>query len=108
LLLPRDGDSRDKVSNLLNIADGFLGDYLRLHVILTTNVPITQFDPAILRPGRLIGIREFRRLNQEDALRLAQVKRLVVPDQPDFSLAELYCSRADADRFGQALRIGFA
>ena len=107
LLLPRDGDSRDKVSNLLNIADGFLGDYLRLHVVLTTNVPITEIDPAILRPGRLIGIREFRRLNQEDALRLAQAKGLVVPDQPDFSLAELYCPRADADRFAGAQRIGF-
>jgi hypothetical protein len=38
---------------------------------------------------------------------LAQAKGLVVPDQPDCSLAELYCSHVDADRFGQAQRIGF-
>jgi hypothetical protein len=36
LLLPRDGDSRDKVSNLLNIADGFLGDYLGLQGAIKT------------------------------------------------------------------------
>jgi len=64
LLLPRDAGSRDKVSNLLNLADGFLGDHLKLHVIATTNAPMERLDPAIARPGRLVGAREFPRLGQ--------------------------------------------
>jgi hypothetical protein len=52
LLLPRDGGNRDKVSNLLNIGDGFLGDHLKLHVIATTNVPMQGLDPAVTRPGQ--------------------------------------------------------
>jgi SpoVK/Ycf46/Vps4 family AAA+-type ATPase len=100
LLLARDEGSRAKVSNLLNIADGFLGDHLKLHVIATTNVPLSKLDPAIARPGRLIGVREFRRLSRAEALRLADAKGLNLPDQSDFSLAELYCSRAVTDRIG--------
>jgi len=60
LLMPRDQGTRTKVSDLLNIADGFLGDHLRLHVVATTNAPVPRLDPAIARPGRLIGVREFR------------------------------------------------
>ena len=81
LLLPRDAGSRDKVSNLLNIGDGFLGEHLKLHVIATTNAPVQQLDPALLRPGRLMGSREFRRLSRMEASRLASAKGLaeVVP-----------------------------
>jgi hypothetical protein len=42
LLLPRDSGSQTDVSNLLNIADGFLGEHLRLHVVATTNSPVRQ------------------------------------------------------------------
>jgi SpoVK/Ycf46/Vps4 family AAA+-type ATPase len=108
LLLARDEGSRDKVSNLLNIADGFLGDHLKLHVIATTNVPISKLDPAIVRPGRLLGMREFRRLNRAEALRLAEAKGLKLADQPDYSLAEVYCASAKPDRVEQTTRIGFA
>ena len=108
LLLARDEGSRNKVSNLLNIADGFLSEHLKLHVIATTNVPISKLDPAIIRPGRLIGVREFRRLNREEALRLAQAKGLDLPDQRDFSLAELYCAGAETAHVGQQPTIGFA
>jgi hypothetical protein len=108
LLLTRDGGTRDKGSNLLNIADGFLGDHLKLHVIATTNVPISKLDPAIVRPGRLIGVREFRRLTRKEALRVAEAKGIVLPDQADFSLAEIYCARAKTERLGQPQKIGFA
>src|SRR5207249_10596152 len=48
LLLPRDDGSRAKVSNLLNIGDGFLGEHLNLHLVATTNPPIRQLDAALL------------------------------------------------------------
>jgi hypothetical protein len=107
LLLSRDGGSQDKVANLLNIADGFLGEHLKLHVVATTNVPLSKLDAAIIRPGRLIGVREFRRLNREQAIRLAETKGLELPDQRDFSLAELYCPEIELDRLRQEQRVGF-
>jgi SpoVK/Ycf46/Vps4 family AAA+-type ATPase len=80
LLLPREGSSRDRVSNLLNLADGLLGDHLKIQVIATTNEKVRELDPAILRPGRLMGSREFRRLNRNEAQRLATAKQLVLPE----------------------------
>jgi hypothetical protein len=108
LLLPRDAGTRDKVSNLLNLADGFLGDHLKLHVIATTNSPVRQLDPALLRPGRLTGTREFRRLSRPEAQRLAEAKGLALPDQPDYSLAEMYCGAARSPAFNADRQIGFA
>jgi hypothetical protein len=91
LLLPRDQHSRAQVSNLLNIGDGFLGEHLKLHVVATTNTPMRRLDEAMLRPGRLMGTREFRRLTRAEALRLAQAKGLRLTDGSDsWSLAEIY------------------
>ena len=107
LLLPRDVGSREKVSNLLNIADGFLGEHLRLHVVATTNGPVRQLDPALLRPGRLMGMREFRRLTRREAQRLAEAKGLQLADQPDYSLGELYCGAVDGSALNADRHIGF-
>jgi len=108
LLLPRDGGNRDKVSNLLNLADGFLGDHLKLNVIATTNARVRQLDSAILRPGRLLGSREFRRLNRDEAKRLAQAKGLTLAEKPDYSLAEIYNGAAVTTEFNGERRVGFA
>jgi hypothetical protein len=109
LLLPRDKGNRDKVSNLLNIGDGFLGDFLKMHIIATTNTHLDELDPAVMRPGRLLGTREFRRLTRQEAARLAQAKGLILPDQPDYSLAEIYCQNALAEgELKRPRQIGFA
>jgi hypothetical protein len=47
-------------------------------------------------------------LNRTEALRLAEAKGLKLADQPDYSLAELYCASAKADRVDQPQKIGFA
>ena len=107
LLLPRDCGNRDRVSNLLNIADGFLGDHLKIQVIATTNAMIRQLDPAVLRPGRMVGEREFRRLTREEAFRLAQAKGLVLEDQADYSLAEIYNGSASTVDFNADRQVGF-
>jgi hypothetical protein len=109
LLLQRDQESRGKVSNLLNATDGFLSDQLRIHIIATVNCPLSQIDPAVIRPGRLIGYREFRRLTRAEAHQLAAVNGLTLADGSDYSLAEVYSTPAPgliapADRhvgFGQ-------
>jgi len=106
LLMPRDQGTRAKVSDLLNIADGFLGDHLRLHVLATTNVAMQRLDPAIGRPGRLVGVREFRRLSRAEAVRLARSKGLELPQQSDYSLAEIYNAGADTPNLDRQ-HIGF-
>lgn len=94
LLFQRDQESRGKVSNILNASDGFLSDQLRIHIIATVNCPVSQLDPAVIRPGRLVGYREFRRLTRVEAQQLAAARSLSLPDAPDFSLADVYCPPA--------------
>jgi len=90
----------------LNLADGFIGDHLKLHVIATTNAPVRKLDPAILRPGRLLDSRKFRRLTRAEAERLAQAKGLTLAGQKDFSLAEIYNGAAVTPEFNPERQIG--
>ena len=109
VLLPRDAGNSQRVSHLLNIADGFLGDHLQLHVLATTNVTMRELDPAIVRPGRLTGSREFRRLSRCEAERLAEAKGLKLNGgQVDYSLAEVYHQTLGLPVPLPAQKLGFA
>lgn len=90
LLMARAPDNHDSLSNLLNIADGFLGTFLNLQIICTINTPIDKIDPAILRPGRLLAKYTFKRLSFEQAQRLAAAKTLTISVRKSYSLAEIY------------------
>jgi ATP-dependent 26S proteasome regulatory subunit len=70
-------------------------------------VSIRQLDPALLRPGRLKGKREFRRLTRPEAQRLAEAKGLALADQADFSLAEIYCGAVGEPVPSADRQIGF-
>lgn len=108
LLLKLDEASRSKVSNLLNATDGFLADQLRLQIIATVNCPFEELDPAVARPGRLIGYRHFRRLNRQEAERLAKHKGLSLRDQEDYSLAEIFFGRSLSAVETRHQKLGFA
>lgn len=96
LLIERGGDNRDRLADMLNISDGLLGEFLKLHVLCTVNCRLDRLDPALTRPGRLIAYREFRRLSRAEAEALAAAKNLTLPTTGsaagarDFSLAEVY------------------
>jgi len=60
------------VSNLLNISDGLLADFLNVQLICTFNSPLTMVDPALMRNGRLIAKYEFGPLSVAKAQRLSQ------------------------------------
>jgi hypothetical protein len=90
LLMQRAGDNHDALSNLLNIADGFLGAFLNLQIICTINTAIDKIDPAVLRPGRLLASYTFQRLSFEQAQKLARAKSLTISVQESYSLAEIY------------------
>jgi hypothetical protein len=109
LLVERGIDNQESLSNLLNIADGFLGDFLKLHVICTVNAAVSKLDPAIVRPGRLIATREFRRLTPAEAEMLAQTRGLSLQPQDSYSLAEIYNSFRFGDgSISEERHVGFA
>jgi hypothetical protein len=60
------------ITNLLNMSDGILNDMLNLQIICTFNVDLKRLDNALLRPGRLIARKEFKKLSELDANVLAQ------------------------------------
>lgn len=108
LLLKRASDNQSSVSNLLNICDGFLSDVLKLHVIATFNCEVGDLDPALLRPGRLIGHYQFRRLTPAEAQQLATAKGRALPPLPDYSLADVYAAAPAGGRSKGAKQIGFS
>ncbi|HMJ06275.1 MAG TPA: AAA family ATPase [Chthoniobacterales bacterium] len=109
LLLTRGPDNQEVLSNLLNLADGFLGDCLKLQVICTVNTPTAKLDPAVIRPGRLIASREFRRLSPLEAERIAERRGIKLEPQESYSLAEIYNRNNSRKRKSAGhRRIGFA
>ena len=55
------------LSRLLNLADGLLGEGLRVVVLVTTNEPLRRLHPAVVRPGRTWAEVEFGELGAEEA-----------------------------------------
>lgn len=56
------------LSRLLNLADGLLGEGLRVLVLVTTNEPLRRLHPAVVRPGRTWAEVEFGALSSEEAI----------------------------------------
>jgi hypothetical protein len=110
VLADRGVDNQESLSSLLNIGDGFLGDFLRLHVICTVNAPIGRLDPAVKRSGRLIAARRFERLSWLQAQRLANARGLTLAFQESYSLAEIYANSNPTGDLTQdhERKIGFA
>jgi len=107
ILMKRAGDNREEVGNLLNISDGFLGNFMKMHILCTINTQMDDLDPALLRRGRLIGYREFARLTPEHARAIAEAKGLTLAEQTDYSLAEIYSSQHIWEGSTQEKRVGF-
>lgn len=89
-LMSRAADNRDQVSAILNLTDGMLADFLRLQIICTINCQTAELDQALLRPGRLLCHRFFRRLNHAEANRLAESLGRSLTAVRDYSLAEVF------------------
>jgi|SRR5580658_5868221 hypothetical protein len=55
------------LSRLLGLADGLLGQGLRVLVLITTNEDLGRFHPALMRPGRCLSEIEFTRFGADEA-----------------------------------------
>lgn len=89
IIMDRKYSSSSSVSNLLNISDGLLADFLNVQLICTFNNSLTMVDSALMRKGRLIAKYEFGKLGVEKANRLSNhfgFNKLI--DQP-MTIAEI-------------------
>jgi len=71
VIMDRRQNSSSAVSNLLNISDGLLADFLNVQLICTFNSSLGMIDNALLRKGRLIARHEFGKLPADKAQRLS-------------------------------------
>jgi hypothetical protein len=72
IIMDRKHSPGSAVSNLLNISDGLLADFLNVQIICTFNNSLTLIDQALMRKGRLIAKYEFGRLSMEKSRRLSR------------------------------------
>jgi len=71
VIMDRRVSNDSSVSNLLNISDGLLADFLNVQVICTFNHPVSMVDNALMRKGRLIAKYEFGKLSEAKGQRLS-------------------------------------
>jgi hypothetical protein len=71
IIMDRKYNNSSSVSNLLNISDGLLADFLNVQLICTFNSSLTMVDSALIRKGRLIAKYEFGKLGLEKSKRLS-------------------------------------
>ena len=89
IIMDRKHSNSSSVSNLLNISDGLLADFLNVQLICTFNSSLTMVDSALMRKGRLIAKYEFGKLSIEKSKRLsAHFGHDVVIDKP-MTIAEI-------------------
>jgi hypothetical protein len=71
IIMDRRTTGGSSVSNLLNISDGLLADFLNVQIICTFNSSLTMVDSALMRKGRLIAKYEFGKLSSSKAQTLS-------------------------------------
>jgi len=71
IIMQRQAGNDSAVSNLLNISDGLLSDFLNVQIVCTFNSSSNLVDQALMRKGRLIASYEFRKLSVPKAQQLS-------------------------------------
>lgn len=91
-LLSNDAKQRtgQALSRLLNIADGLIGQGLKVLILITTNEQMDSLHEAISRPGRCASKIVFPRLSKDEAIEWAHHNDITMDVEGDMSLAELY------------------
>lgn len=89
------GNNSIVLSELLNISDGILGDFLKAKFICTFNTDLTNIDKALLRKGRLLMKYEFKPLYGEKLYNLAKDLKIENLEKKEMSLAEIFNHNED-------------
>ncbi|MBI5370471.1 MAG: AAA family ATPase [Sphingobacteriales bacterium] len=89
IIMDRRHNSSSSVSNLLNISDGLLADFLNVQLVCTFNSPLATVDNALLRKGRLIARYEFGKLGVNKSRRLSKYFGLEKQIDEPMTIAEI-------------------
>lgn len=90
ILKKRSGDEDHVIANLLNLSDGLLSDFFHVQIICTFNKDVREFDPALLRKGRLIASYYFKELSLEKTRELCKsLGYKFIPDK-EMTLADIF------------------
>jgi hypothetical protein len=89
VIMDRRTNPGSSVSNLLNISDGLLADFLNIQLICTFNSSLTLIDSALLRKGRLIAKYEFGKLGVSQSQRLSNHLGLKTVISRPMTIAEI-------------------
>lgn len=90
ILTSRESSQNFGVANVLNLADGIVGDCIGIQIIATFNTKRDEIDEALLRKGRLIIEHEFLALSIEDSNALLDHLGKGVKATKPMTLAEIY------------------
>ena len=104
VLMKRNSNSSQAISNILNLTDGLLSDCTNIQVIATFNTDVLNIDEALLRKGRLICKYEFGELEPEITEKLAN--KIGSDIRGKKTLAEIYNSK-DESFTNKKEKIGF-
>jgi ATP-dependent 26S proteasome regulatory subunit len=80
------------LSRMLNITDGLIGQGLQILILITTNEPIRQANPSVVRPGRCaieIHFERFDKVEGDEWLRDKDADTTSISPR-SVTLAELY------------------
>lgn len=82
------------LSRLLNVVDGFIGQGLKILVLITTNEEFQSLHPAVSREGRCLASIKFNHLNINEAQKFLKNNNASTSETLDkhklYSLASLY------------------
>lgn len=90
IIMDRSMSGDSSVSNLLNISDGLLSDFLNVQLICTFNTHISKVDSALLRKGRLIAKYEFGKLSIAKAQKLSDTLKQNIFVSEEMTISEIY------------------
>lgn len=107
VLMNREHNANQGVSNILNISDGLLGDCLKIFIIATFNTSRDLIDPALLRKGRLFLEHEFDKLAPEQCNLIYKKMNIDKTASCPMTLAEIYNQDENYCKVEKKVKVGF-
>ena len=95
------------ISNLLNLTDGLMGDFLELKFVCTFNTAIDKIDKALLRKGRITTNYKFEKLNVDKSNKLLEKLGKEHKTTESMTLAEIYNVEQKDNSEKKERKIGF-
>jgi hypothetical protein len=95
------------ISNLLNLTDGLMGDFLELKFVCTFNTAIDKIDKALLRKGRITTNYKFEKLSVDKANNLLKKLGKDYTTDEAMTLAEIYNLEQKDNSEKKERKIGF-